>query len=286
MSTFALQACSRNCSPAPDLVLRKLVFQRMLLSGGVFFSRTPVSSLRAMRTMCKIYCRATSLSNRLRAASGVPTERTPDNFRKTDSIHHNHPEGVVYRSFRLHSTVAHLQSQKLLPGGSGVQNLSSQTWILYYTILLLYYYYTILYYYYTTTILLLFYYYTTTILLLYYYYTTTILLLYYYYYYYYYYTITITILLPLSGFGPRASPRAWGETRCQALGVVEESSQARHIYIYIYICIERDTYISLSIYISLSLYIYIYICIYIYIYIERDIHTYTYIYIYIYIYIC
>ena len=43
VSAFALQSCSRNCSPAPDLVLWKLVFPRVLLSGGVFFSQTPVS---------------------------------------------------------------------------------------------------------------------------------------------------------------------------------------------------------------------------------------------------
>ena len=40
----------------------------------------------------------------------------------SDSIHHHHPEGVVYRSF-LVSILAHLQSQKLLPGGGGVESL-------------------------------------------------------------------------------------------------------------------------------------------------------------------
>ena len=39
---FALQASGRNCSPAPDLVLFRLTFPRFLLSGGVFFSQTPV----------------------------------------------------------------------------------------------------------------------------------------------------------------------------------------------------------------------------------------------------
>ena len=32
----------RTCSPAPDLVFWKLRFQRVLFSGGVFFSQTPV----------------------------------------------------------------------------------------------------------------------------------------------------------------------------------------------------------------------------------------------------
>ena len=41
-SAFALQSCSRNCSPALDLVFQKLIFPRVL-SGGVFFSQTPVS---------------------------------------------------------------------------------------------------------------------------------------------------------------------------------------------------------------------------------------------------
>ena len=40
---FALQSCSRNCYPAPDLVCFKPDSARVLLSGGVFFSQTPVS---------------------------------------------------------------------------------------------------------------------------------------------------------------------------------------------------------------------------------------------------
>ena len=40
---FAPQSGSRDCSPAPDLVFFKLVLPRVLQSGGVFFSRTPVS---------------------------------------------------------------------------------------------------------------------------------------------------------------------------------------------------------------------------------------------------
>ena len=34
----AVQSRSRSCSPAPDLVLRKLVFPRVFFPGGVFFS--------------------------------------------------------------------------------------------------------------------------------------------------------------------------------------------------------------------------------------------------------
>ena len=34
---FALQSCSRNCYPAPDLVCFKPDSARVLLSGGVFF---------------------------------------------------------------------------------------------------------------------------------------------------------------------------------------------------------------------------------------------------------
>ena len=40
---LALQSSSRNCSPAPDLVLWKLIFQCLLFSGGIIFSQTPVS---------------------------------------------------------------------------------------------------------------------------------------------------------------------------------------------------------------------------------------------------
>ena len=42
---FAIQSCSRNCSPAPDLVLWKLVFPSVFFSGGVLFSQTLVCSL-------------------------------------------------------------------------------------------------------------------------------------------------------------------------------------------------------------------------------------------------
>ena len=42
---LALQSSSINCSPAPDLVLRKLIFQNIVFSGGVFFSQTPVVML-------------------------------------------------------------------------------------------------------------------------------------------------------------------------------------------------------------------------------------------------
>ena len=40
---FALQSCSRNCSPAPDFVLFEgFIFQRIFCSGGVFFKDTGV----------------------------------------------------------------------------------------------------------------------------------------------------------------------------------------------------------------------------------------------------
>ena len=42
MGAFALQSCGRNYLPAPDLVLWKLIFQCVFLSGGVFVSQTPV----------------------------------------------------------------------------------------------------------------------------------------------------------------------------------------------------------------------------------------------------
>ena len=42
LSAFALQSYSRNCSPAPDSVFLKLIFLRVLLSGGVLFSQKPV----------------------------------------------------------------------------------------------------------------------------------------------------------------------------------------------------------------------------------------------------
>ena len=42
MQAVALRSSSRNCSPAPDLVLRELVLLHVLFSGGVFFSQTPV----------------------------------------------------------------------------------------------------------------------------------------------------------------------------------------------------------------------------------------------------
>ena len=40
---FARQSRCRNCSPAPDLALRRLIFPRVFFSGGTFFSQTPVS---------------------------------------------------------------------------------------------------------------------------------------------------------------------------------------------------------------------------------------------------
>ena len=42
---LAILSGGRNCSPASDLVLRKLVFPMALFSKGVFFSQTPVSLL-------------------------------------------------------------------------------------------------------------------------------------------------------------------------------------------------------------------------------------------------
>ena len=41
--TFALQHSSRSCSQPLILVVFKLMFPRVLFSGGVFFSQTPVS---------------------------------------------------------------------------------------------------------------------------------------------------------------------------------------------------------------------------------------------------
>ena len=41
MPNVALQSCSRNCSPAPDLVLWKLICPHAFFSGGVFISQTP-----------------------------------------------------------------------------------------------------------------------------------------------------------------------------------------------------------------------------------------------------
>ena len=42
---FALQSRGRNCSPAPDLSLRKLIFPRVLSSGVLLsFSKTPVAA--------------------------------------------------------------------------------------------------------------------------------------------------------------------------------------------------------------------------------------------------
>ena len=43
IAALAMQSSSRNCNIAPDLVLWKLVFPPVIFSGGVFFSRTPVS---------------------------------------------------------------------------------------------------------------------------------------------------------------------------------------------------------------------------------------------------
>ena len=45
LQAFALQSGSRNCYPAPDLVLRGLIFPGVFFSGGVSFSRTPVCSM-------------------------------------------------------------------------------------------------------------------------------------------------------------------------------------------------------------------------------------------------
>ena len=39
---FPMQSSGRNCSPAPDLVLQKLILPRVFSSGGMFFSQTPV----------------------------------------------------------------------------------------------------------------------------------------------------------------------------------------------------------------------------------------------------
>ena len=39
MRASALQASGRNCSPAPDLVFRKVIFPRASFSGGVFLNR-------------------------------------------------------------------------------------------------------------------------------------------------------------------------------------------------------------------------------------------------------
>ena len=44
MRAMAIQSCSRNCSPAPDLVFLKLIFSYVFFSGGMFFSQTPVSA--------------------------------------------------------------------------------------------------------------------------------------------------------------------------------------------------------------------------------------------------
>ena len=39
---LGMQPSGRNCNPAPDSVFPKLTFQPVFLSGGVFFSQTPV----------------------------------------------------------------------------------------------------------------------------------------------------------------------------------------------------------------------------------------------------
>ena len=39
---LALQSLSRNCYPAPNLVLRKPIFLIQSFSGGVLFPQTPV----------------------------------------------------------------------------------------------------------------------------------------------------------------------------------------------------------------------------------------------------
>ena len=46
MKAFAPQSRSRNCSPALDLVLCKLLFQWILFFLGVFFSQMPVSQYK------------------------------------------------------------------------------------------------------------------------------------------------------------------------------------------------------------------------------------------------
>ena len=43
MAAFALQTCSRNRSPVPDLMFRTPISPHVSFSGGVFFSQTPVS---------------------------------------------------------------------------------------------------------------------------------------------------------------------------------------------------------------------------------------------------
>ena len=40
-----LQSRDRNCCPAPDSMLGRLIFQCVFFSGGVFFSETPVGGL-------------------------------------------------------------------------------------------------------------------------------------------------------------------------------------------------------------------------------------------------
>ena len=40
---LAMRPGGRSCNSAPDLVLSKLIFQLVFLSGGVSFSQTPVS---------------------------------------------------------------------------------------------------------------------------------------------------------------------------------------------------------------------------------------------------
>ena len=48
-SAFALQSCSRNWSPAPDLVFWRLICLCVLLSGGAVLSQTPVRPISLLR---------------------------------------------------------------------------------------------------------------------------------------------------------------------------------------------------------------------------------------------
>ena len=68
---FALQSCSINCSPAPDVVLWKLIVQHMFFSGGLFFHRHRYGSrslcfacLQCVRTFGVVQAARTLLSAR------------------------------------------------------------------------------------------------------------------------------------------------------------------------------------------------------------------------------
>ena len=51
MRAPALQSSSRGSTPAPELLLFKLIVSRVFSSGGVFFSQTPVS-MQPSRSRC------------------------------------------------------------------------------------------------------------------------------------------------------------------------------------------------------------------------------------------